>query len=47
MRWGFGEGGLTDRLEQERKELLVEGRDLDKKIEEIKARLAARPCMLT
>lgn len=34
------------RLEQERKELLTEGRDLDKKIEEIKARLAARQCTL-
>ncbi|CAK9787354.1 unnamed protein product [Cutaneotrichosporon oleaginosum] len=29
-------------LEQERKELMVEGRDLDKKIAEIKARLAAK-----
>lgn len=33
-----------ERLEQERKELLHEGRDLDKKIEEIKARLAAKQC---
>ncbi|BEJ14391.1 hypothetical protein CspHIS471_0401580 [Cutaneotrichosporon sp. HIS471] len=31
-------------LEQERKELMGEGRDLDKKIAEIKARLATKSC---
>ncbi|KLT38322.1 hypothetical protein CC85DRAFT_38720 [Cutaneotrichosporon oleaginosum] len=41
-------GGMSvdRRLEQERKELMVEGRDLDKKIAEIKARLAAKSCRL-